>query len=946
ECNVGYIVPEWVEDNQILSEIERIYGSNSNLPTTTIILPLKPDKVKPVKQQLSSIHPEDSKADPTSNKVTAISISSEKNFVTRKNIDAESQRFRVRPENKVERRAEVEEYVITLAFPNGERLQRGSSNSPGIYAFLPTEMSSRETILLDCKWNLGILNCVPTAFVSAFISLVKEKENAPVSLLPRMFRFLPITGSPYALLNSVREQIQSKLMEESIIPCESYTMQKFFHKPKEVGRLRPGFWDLLELARKQGVCLDNISTHGKYILSSAFDDEANNDFLGFLKVGYVDEEWYAKCVRSSNLVLGGGEDLYLKLLLFVAENWSAFSSTSLVDIPVLKYVGAQSQVSLCKVNEVSRKRKILLSNLVYQISWLIDWNGEFVGVSNSYFLPESTLREILSHSKRQMIWDWLVKQVKVSFVSVNDYALHLSKVLGNDRKRIVTYAHFLYHSFGKKYLSATEVNEAAKSMPLVDNYGQVIINRQRVVVPANGSRWMQLVGSNPWRDKGYVELGEDYLFSGNYAGVVTREKELIKFLKSHVSASDVPDLPPPNARIPSFSSLLTKENALLLLEWIRNMKRKQLKMPDKFLNCVKKGSWLRVLLGNSVSCKPPSQSFLLTNSACSSLLQNGSVLVDIPLVDKIFYGKEISKYKDELREVGVMSEFSEACQYIGNRLMSIAASSTLTRAHVFSILNFIRFLRDKLLSPNAFISRIKDKRWLRTSQGDRSPIETVLYDQEWKAASQICDIPFIDHEYYGEKISSFRKELHLLGVVVSFSGNYKLIVDNLKSPYHSRYQAADVVLLLLECMRHLSSSDSTSSEKIVRVLKDSMLLKTTNKGYKSPASCVLSDPSWDCLMQVFNSFSLIDTQFYGEENISSFGDELAKVGVLIDFKEATKAFACVFRQQVSSSSINKENVLSFLACYRKLKGKFHSDLKKCIKEVKWLRTRLTDYRAP
>ncbi|KAL2539645.1 DNA binding [Abeliophyllum distichum] len=993
KCNVGYIVPEWVEENPISLEIKHIYGSNSDLPTTTIVLPLKPDKVKPVKQQLSSIHPElllflskikrlsvrEDTEDPSCNTVTAISISSETNFITRKNIDAESftlhltadekcddferecsyhmwrQRFPVRRENKVERRMEVEEWVITLAFPYGERLHRGST-SPGIYAFLPTEMvtnfpfiiqadfllaSSRETILLDCTWNQGILNCVPSAFVNAFTSLVKAREDAPVSLLPRMFGFLPVVSSPYDLLNSVRVSIQSKLMEESIIPCESYTEQKFFHKPREVGRLMPAFWNLLKMAREQGVSLDNISTHGKNILSSAFDEEKYDHLLNFLGVDYVNDEWYAKCIRSSNLVLGVSEDLYLELLLFIAENWRSFSNTSIVDIPLLKYAGAQSQMSLCRINVVPLGREILLSNKFDQISWLIDWNGEFHCANNRFFLPESTQCGILLHPKRQTIKDWLMKKVGVSSVSVYDYALLQSKVLGNERKCVVTYVHFLYHSFRKNYLTTKEVDYICGSMPLVNNYGQVITRRQGVLVPANGSCWVQLIGSNPWRNEGYVELGEDYLYSGKHAGVLTREKELLEFLKSHVAASDIPDLPPPDAQIPSLFSLLTKQNAFLLLEWIHNLKKKGIYMPSKFFNCIKKGSWLRVSLGGSVGCRPPSQSFLLASS-WGCLLQNGSVLVDIPLIDQSFYGKEISDYTEELRKVGVMFEFSEACEYIGNHLMSIAASSTLNRGHVFSILNFIKFLRDKFLPPENFINKIKGERWLRTSLGDRSPLESVFYAEEWKAASQISDIPFIDRDYYGDEILSLQEELKLLGVVFGFCGNYKLVVDNLKSPSSFASLTAEAVLLLLECMRHLSSS-----EKLVRVLKDKIRLKT-NMGYRSPAECYLFDPTWGCLLQVFNSFPLVDVQFYGEI-ILDFRNELKKIGVLVDFEEATKAFARVFRQQASLSSINKDNVLSLLACYKKLKGsnfKFPSDLMKCIQEVKWLRTRLTDCRAP
>nr|TKR78478.1 uncharacterized protein D5086_0000282010 [Populus alba] len=272
-CNLGYIVPEWVDDSPSLSDIKQIYGSASTLPTTTLILPLKPDKVNPVKQQLSSIHPEillflskikrlsvrEENADPRLNTVSAVAITKETNFVQRKNMDAEfhtlhlsadensdefekecsyylwKQKFPVRQENKVDMRMEVEDWVITLAFPNGERLHRGMEYSPGIYAFLPTEMvtnfpfiiqadfilaSSRETIRWDNVWNQGILDCVPFAFIEAFVSLVKTVDGAPASSLPRMFKFLPVHSSPFEKLNSVRESIKAKLAEKDIIPSD------------------------------------------------------------------------------------------------------------------------------------------------------------------------------------------------------------------------------------------------------------------------------------------------------------------------------------------------------------------------------------------------------------------------------------------------------------------------------------------------------------------------------------------------------------------------------------------------------------------------------------------------------------------------------------------------------------------------------------------------------
>ncbi|KAA8542076.1 hypothetical protein F0562_023228 [Nyssa sinensis] len=995
-CNVGYIVPEWVDDNPTISVIKQIYGSRTSLPTTTVVLPLKPDKVKPVKHQLSSIHPEvllflskirrlsvkEDNDDPRLNTVSSISISSEINFVTRKNIDAQSymlhlsadesggdlenecsyhmwrQRFPVRLENKVERRMEVEELVITLAFPNGQRLHRGMT-SPGVYAFLPTEMvtnfpfiiqadfllaSSRETILLDNKWNQGILDCVPSAFINAFISLVRTTEDAPISSLPRMFGFLPVNSSPYPQLNDVREMIKAKLVNEDIVPCESYTEQKFFHKPHEVGRLMPAFWNLLNKARKQGVSFQNISSHGRKVLCSSFDKDMYNHILNFLGVEYVDDEWYAKCIQSSNFVLGVSEDVYLELLLFLADKWwSHFKKTNFRNILLLKYVGLDGDVSLCTINEVSQlnAKRLLLSCEPDHISWLIDWNREFRCPADYVYVPRSTQEAIRLFSQRQTIRQWLSEQVKVKAVNVYQYAVLLNDSLNSDRKLVITHAHFLYHSLSQKYLSGREVDHLCGFMPLVDNYGCVTKKRKGVLVPANGSKWVGLIGSNPWRDEGYVELGEDYLKAGNFAGVSTPAKQLIMFFKSHLEASDVPDLSPPNAVIPTMSAPLTKQNTFLLLDWIRNLKQKGSHMPGNFLNCIKEGSWLKISLNGSPGYRPPSQSFL-PSSSWGHLLQNGSVLVDIPLIDQRFYGDEIIEYKEELKTIGLMSEYGKACHFIGKHLMSQAASSTLTRGNVLSILNFIKFLREKLLSPEDFIHSIREGRWLWTSHGYRSPVGSVLFDQEWRAASQISDIPFIDQDYYGEEIFCFKTELQLLGVIVDFNQNYQLVADYLKSPACFTNPKAEAVLLILQCIRHLKSSD-----KLVRTLRDQKFLKT-NMGYKSPCESYLFVPEWGCLLQVFNSFPIVDKNFYGTI-ILLYKNELKKMGLKVDFEEAAKAFANVFRQQASLSSIRKDNVLSFLECCRKLKGqgfKFPLELKKCIREVKWLRTRLGDYRVP
>ncbi|KAF2534225.1 hypothetical protein F2Q70_00031480 [Brassica cretica] len=978
-CSLGYIVPEWVEQHPSPADIQKIYGSGSALPTTTIILPLKGDKVKPVKEQLSSVHPEvllflskikrlsirEHCQNTNLSTVNSIGIVSETDFMTRKSIDAESytihlsatlsdsekqcsyymwrQKFPVRHENRVERRSEVDDWVITLAFPFGERLGRGDS-SPGIYAFLPTEMvtnlpfiiqadfilaSSRETILLDDIWNQGILNCVPSAFVNAFTSLVK-KTDAPVSSLLPAFNFLPVKQSSYPKLNVVRESIKAKVCAEEIVPSVSHSGQKLFHRPCEVGRLVPAFWDILVKARREKASLSNISSHGIYVLDSSFDRAENDDVLDFLGLKQVSNEWYAKCIQGCDLVRSVSEDTYVEVLLFVAENWqSMFQGTNMVKVPILKYVVRKGVTSLTSLSDFSPRT--LCFPTVKNQEWLLDWSDEFRCMSNFVFMPQPTLVVLRACSKKDTVLNWFKGKIKVTTLSFSDYTKRLLENLGGDKRLVLAYAHFLHHSISRGFLTEDEGVKCCKDMPLVDNYGNVNTSRTGVLVPASQGKWISLTGSNPWRQDGYIELWEEYLSSGRFAGVLSSHRALLPFLKSYANAGDVPEITPPNAAIPALSGALRKENALLLLEWIQC---NRYYLPTKFMDSVRGGSWLRTTMNGSSDYRPPSQSFYHTSS-WGSILQGGSILVDIPLVDRSFYGKEIERYKEELKVAGVMFEFSQACEFVGDHLMRLAETSSLSRENVFSILKFIRYLGEKLLSPADFIRAVQKGSWLKTATGYRSPDGAVLYSQEWKAASLISDIPFIDKDCYGEaNLKGFEKELELLGVVVQFSNNHSLIVSHLNAS-KLNYLTAEAMLLVLDCMRYLSPW------KLINVLRSSQCFKTKN-GYKTPAECFIPDLEWSCLVSVFDCFPLIDESFYGSK-IFSYKEELKQIGVVVQLEEAVKGFVRTFKQKATSSScLNRDTSMSLLSCYKKL---MESKFLDKVSSVKWLKTH-AGYRCP
>ncbi|KAJ3692224.1 hypothetical protein LUZ60_012574 [Juncus effusus] len=986
DCGLGYIVPEWVDQNPTPTDLIDIYGASKTLPTTTIILPLKPDKVDPVKRQLSSIHPEillflskirnlsvrevntNNRAEST---VTQISISSEKDYQARKIVDAESfslhlaaqetsqrgedqcayymwkQKFPVKRECRVKKREEVDEWVITLAFPHGERLSRGLTSS-SVYAFLPTEMvtnfpfiiqadfllsSSRETILLDSPWNKGILDCVPSAFMNAFVSLVKPTSDAPAFSLPPKFRFLPVKECSIPLLDSVRLSIKNKLGGEAIIPCESYTPQKIFCKPGEARRLIPAFWDLLINAQKCGVDLQSISSHGTCILSSYFDTGDYNDVLEFLGVGYVDSSWYPKCIEGSNLVKEASEEVYLQLLCFISDNWqNHFSNNGKIKhVPLLKYENSNGALSFSSIDSVARGMIILcIASEKCHMSWLISSNREFASTSSRCFLPSGTQEELKGFSKKSIVMDWFQSKVKLEVLDTYRYAGVVSKGISG-RQQAISFAHFLYHSLVKGHIEERRIMDLCNDMPVVDNYGVVVTQRSQLLVPAKGSKWVELMGSNPWRGEKYIELSAEYENSGFFAGNYAAQNELLDFMKTYLGASDVPYINPPNASFPTVSSGLTKKNALLILQWIRNLSYKGVRLPERFLGCVKNGSWIKTSIGN----KPPNECFL-SSAEWGSLLQIGSDMVDIPMIDHEFYGGKMSDFKEELKKIGVKFEFGEASEFIGHHLMSIAAERSLTRSNVLSLLKLIRFLREKHLSPSHLVGSINKDQWLKTCKGYKTPSDTILFDSEWESASMISSLPFIDTNFYGQCICDYKTELELLGVVVGFKNNHKLVVDNFE--FRASVVTAEAVMLLLECVRYVNIS-----ENLIHRIKQAKWVNTSI-GIKAPSETFLPDPEWSCLLNAIEGVPFIDLGYYGNKMLS-WKEELGRIGVVVRFDDASKAIAEKFKQIIPYSLCEK-NVLLLLDSYRQLKSKADFlPIVTCMREENWLRTDM-GFKAP
>uniref|UniRef100_A0A453LHN1 Uncharacterized protein n=1 Tax=Aegilops tauschii subsp. strangulata TaxID=200361 RepID=A0A453LHN1_AEGTS len=595
----------------------------------------------------------------------------------------------------------------------------------------------------------------------------------------------------------------------------------------------------------------------------------------------------------------------------------------MMQIPLLKYVDRNKNVSVWSISRASQwSDRLCIASDGKWMSWLISWNQEFPS-SNRLFVSPRTQTALQGFAQKEKVTYWLQSYAKVEVVSVYSFGNIVVKSLNYDRRPAIAFSHFLYHSSNKNYMESYQLADLCRIMPVIDNYGNAVTERQSILVPANGSKWVGLMGINPWRNEKYIELSADYNSAGHFAGNYTPEDQILDFLKTKVQASDVPFIHPPNARFPIASSHLTVDNAILLLQWIRNLKSKGVQLPASFLASVKEGSWLKT----SVGYKPPAESFM-SSSEWGNLLQNGSSCVDIPMIGQQFYQNKMHAYKEELQVIGVRFEFGEASAYIGRRLMSMATSNMLTRQHVYELLRLIRFLQQKVLSPSKLVNSVKDGRW-------------IIYDSDWAAASCISTQPFLDVGFYGESILDYKQELKLLGVQVGFENSekiYKLVIDNFK--FSSSSITSDATALIRKCIRYASPCDD-----FLRKLRDLKWLKT-NVGFRAPGESFLLDQEWECLLKVFDVVPVVDSWFYGSK-ISPYKEELKKTGLITGFDQASKAVANIFKQMVRKSSLTKASVLALLACYWKLRTRdpIPVDLFNCMRSEKWLCTSL-GFRSP
>ncbi len=989
DCAIGYIVPEWVSTKPSFSDIRAIYGSGKPLPNTVIILPLKPEKVEAVKNQLSEIHPEvllflnkikrlsireSSSESCIADSISAISISTETNLVSLKTQGADCrvvylsaqeqadttettchyyvwrQAFPVKANNMVDARKDIKEWVISLAFPSGERLKRGTS-STGVFAFLPTAMvtnfpfivqadfilsSSRETILLDNKWNSGILDHVPRSFCSAFTTFMKSTLTEKYFSVAQVLHFLPCRECPYKELHTVRQSIMILLQEECVVPYETFVNENIvFCKPTNVIHILPEFRNILLRVKEHSVISHGISAQGKFVLHNSVDCKEYDDAWDFLSVPPACNAWYGKCIQACNLLCRASTEEYVDLLCFLAENSKRLPLRSVNSIPLVKHITWNGEIKSCSLLEIKRERlKIHIVWEPQEHAWLNKWNQVMGCPDDIFFFPDTFVAALVGCRREYSLKQWLIKPVGLVVTTVSKYCSQLSSFLKTkkDPKLAVLFSHFIYHTWLKNYIQVTEISKVVCSMPVVDECGNVIVCK-KTLVPASGSKWIKLFGSNPFMDDNgkYVELGLIYAEAAKFAGECTPAKELLRFFKKHKKTCDLPYIIPQDMVLQVASSQLTCDEALLLLDWIRNLRTKNYGLPARFIKSIRNGKWVKTYSGfNS-----PTRCFLCDGAERSTLLEMGRTLKVLSAIDEEYYMDRIRSFKDELILIGMRIGSEDLYQLISDHLKHLA-SSAMSQRFAILLLGFIKYSSDQNKLDEDLLKTVKEGKWLKTNQGYLTPPGTVFLKSDMvDGVLQITDLHVVDRRYYENQLDCYEKELKLLGIHVDLEDVYKLIPPHFQFPKDFSTLTENSVFLLLKCIQHLGLAGISFVQKI----KDQPWMKTSS-GFKCPSESLLPGPNWDHLLDIF-PLPIVDEAYYGSR-IGSYRDELEAIGVVVDLNGACKMFSFKLRSLLSSNGLTSDDVFSLLHCIKCMSKTMQSQLfniTSCLSGEKWLKTR-------
>lgn len=122
--------------------------------------------------------------------------------------------------------------------------------------------------------------------------------------------------------------------------------------------------------------------------------------------------------------------------------------------------------------------------------------------------------------------------------------------------------------------------------------------------------------------------------------------------------------------------------------------------------------------------------------------------------------------------------FATGAKFVPASLRFPEDPSVITVPVALSLLECLRMLEHN----DDLITTLRSKlarKWIKTYVGYRSPDKCILFGPQWKPILQPEDGPFIDENFYGSNLVSYKKQLKSLDVVVEIGDGCSLLADYL-----------------------------------------------------------------------------------------------------------------------------------------------------------------------
>ncbi|MED6205579.1 hypothetical protein PIB30_118570 [Stylosanthes scabra] len=245
------------------------------------------------------------------------------------------------------------------------------------------------------------------------------------------------------------------------------------------------------------------------------------------------------------------------------------------------------------------------------------------------------------------------------------------------------------------------------------------------------------------------------------------------------------------------------------------------------------------------------------------------------------------------------------------------------------------------------INALKATNSLKTNNGLKTPGECFFPEPAWRCILDVFTFNVIDRDFYGGKISSYKKELKKAGVVVDYKEATKKFGDVFKQKASQTDFKRCHVESFLSCCRQVKEADYEFPSEVLEVFGTSKWLRTRVGDYKSPRGCILFGPDWRAISAITCLPFIDDSDSCYGMRVHEYKEELKTLGVITELKLGVEFVPNCVRFPSDPSIITPDSVLSLLECIRLMLQLDHSLHDEFLNRLskQWLNTH-AGYRTP